>query len=91
MYIISWHTHGYTGWVKSGSTPCKIEEIKDSLLTARQKDAEYIKIKKNRDNVKFKVQCSRYLYTTVIIYKEKAEKLKQSLPPSEGAEMNLAQ
>uniref|UniRef100_A0A8C0M4Y4 Large ribosomal subunit protein eL38 n=2 Tax=Canis lupus familiaris TaxID=9615 RepID=A0A8C0M4Y4_CANLF len=73
------------------ATPCKIEEIKDSLLTARQKDAEYIKIKKNRDNVKFKVQCSRYLYTIVIIYKEKAEKLKQSLSPSEGAEMNLAQ
>ncbi|ETE60904.1 60S ribosomal protein L38, partial [Ophiophagus hannah] len=38
-------------------------------------------IKKNKDNVKFKVRCSRYLYTLVITDKEKAEKLKQSLPP----------
>lgn len=40
-----------------------------------------MKIKKNKDNVKFKVRCSRYLYTLVITDKEKAEKLKQSLPP----------
>lgn len=31
--------------------------------------------------MKFKVRCSRYLYTLVITDKEKAEKLKQSLPP----------
>ena len=42
-----------------------------------------VKIKKNKDNVKFKVRCSRYLYTLVITDKEKAEKLKQSLPPGE--------
>ncbi|XP_036600071.1 60S ribosomal protein L38-like, partial [Trichosurus vulpecula] len=59
----------------------KIEEIKDFLLTARRKDAKSVKIKKNKDNVKFKVRCSRYLYTLVITDKEKAEKLKQSLPP----------
>lgn len=40
-----------------------------------------MKIKKNADNVKFKVRCSRFLYTLVITDKEKAEKLKQSLPP----------
>ncbi|KAF0025672.1 hypothetical protein F2P81_022553 [Scophthalmus maximus] len=62
-------------------TPRKIEEIKDFLLTARRKDAKSVKIKKNKDNVKFKVRCSRYLYTLVITDKEKAEKLKQSLPP----------
>ncbi|KAG6936897.1 ribosomal protein L38, partial [Chelydra serpentina] len=61
--------------------PRKIEEIKDFLLTARRKDAKSVKIKKNKDNVKFKVRCSRYLYTLVITDKEKAEKLKQSLPP----------
>ncbi|MXQ82298.1 hypothetical protein E5288_WYG010949 [Bos mutus] len=61
--------------------PCKTEEIKDFLLTARGKDAKSVKIKKNKDNVKFKVRCSRYLYTLVITDKEKAEKLKQSLPP----------
>lgn len=43
-----------------------------------------VKIKKNKDNVKFKVRCSRYLYTLVITDKEKAEKLKQSLPPGAG-------
>lgn len=30
---------------------------------------------------KFKVRCSRYLYTLVVDDAEKAEKLKQSLPP----------
>lgn len=40
-----------------------------------------VKIKKNPDNTKFKVRCSRFLYTLVIRDKEKAEKLKQSLPP----------
>uniref|UniRef100_A0A673UQ66 Large ribosomal subunit protein eL38 n=1 Tax=Suricata suricatta TaxID=37032 RepID=A0A673UQ66_SURSU len=61
--------------------PHKIEEIKDFLLTAQRKDAKSMKIKKNKDNVKFKVRCSRYLYTLVITDKEKAEKLKQLLPP----------
>uniref|UniRef100_A0A8L2QQF5 Large ribosomal subunit protein eL38 n=1 Tax=Rattus norvegicus TaxID=10116 RepID=A0A8L2QQF5_RAT len=61
--------------------PQKIEEIKDFLLTAWQKDAKTLKIKKNKDNVKFKIHCSRYLYTLVVTDKEKAEKLKQSLLP----------
>lgn len=62
--------------------PKEIMEIKDFLLTARRKDAKSVKIKKNRDNTKFKVRCSRYLYTLVIKKdSEKAEKLKQSLPP----------
>ncbi|KAL9820497.1 large ribosomal subunit protein eL38 [Geothlypis trichas] len=72
------------GWScrsRAGTMPRKIEEIKDFLLTARRKDAKSVKIKKNKDNVKFKVRCSRYLYTLVITDKEKAEKLKQSLPP----------
>uniref|UniRef100_H3BEF3 Large ribosomal subunit protein eL38 n=1 Tax=Latimeria chalumnae TaxID=7897 RepID=H3BEF3_LATCH len=61
--------------------PRQIQEIKDFLLTARRKDAKSVKIKKNKENVKFKVRCSKYLYTLVITDKEKAEKLKQSLPP----------
>merc|ERR1712241_416338 len=61
--------------------PRQIMEIKDFLLTARRKDAHSVKIKRNRENVKFKVRCSRYLYTLVVPDKEKAEKLKQSLPP----------
>ena len=34
---------------------------------------------------KFKIRCSRYLYTLSIDDPEKAEKLKQSLPP--GAQL----
>ncbi|XP_031563295.1 60S ribosomal protein L38 [Actinia tenebrosa] len=61
--------------------PKQIHEIKDFLVTARRKDAKSVKIKKTKDSVKFKVRCSRYLYTLVIQDKEKADKLKQSLPP----------
>jgi hypothetical protein len=39
------------------------------------------RIKKNADCVKFKVRCSRYLYTLVVKDKSKAVKLRQSLPP----------
>ncbi|KAG5204728.1 hypothetical protein MJG53_009323 [Ovis ammon polii x Ovis aries] len=60
--------------------PGKIEEIKDFLLMAWHKDAKSVKIKKNKDNVKLKFRCSRYLYTLVITNQEKAEKLKQPLP-----------
>ncbi|XP_040585639.1 60S ribosomal protein L38-like [Mesocricetus auratus] len=65
--------------------PRKIEVIKDFLLTSQQKDAKSVKIKKNKDNIKFKAEC-RYLYTFVITDKEKAEKLKQSLPPGLAVE-----
>merc|ERR1712191_25715 len=61
--------------------PKQIMEIKDFLLKARRKDAKSVQIKKNMENTKFKVRCSRYLYTLVITDKEKAEELKQSLPP----------
>ena len=40
-----------------------------------------VKIKKNADKVKFKIRCSRYLYTLCVPDTEKADKLKQSLPP----------
>jgi large subunit ribosomal protein L38e len=71
--------------------PRKIEEIKDFLLIARQKDTKYVRIKKNKDNTKFKVHCSRSFYTLLIRDKDKAEKLKAVPTPrfgSEGAEMN---
>merc|ERR1712071_307788 len=61
--------------------PKQIMEIKDFLLKASRKDAKSVQIKKNAENTKFKVRCSRCLYTLVITDKEKAEKLKQSLPP----------
>ena len=41
------------------------------------------RVKKNADKqIKFKVRCSRELYTLVLKDSDKAEKLKQSLPPS---------
>ena len=36
--------------------PREIKEIKDFLLKARRKDAKSVKIKKNAENVKFKVR-----------------------------------
>jgi large subunit ribosomal protein L38e len=43
------------------------------------------RIKRNRKNsqIKFKVRCHRFLYTLVLKDSDKADKLKQSLPPSE--------
>ncbi|KAA0195332.1 hypothetical protein HAZT_HAZT002926 [Hyalella azteca] len=61
--------------------PRQIMEIKDFLLKARRKDSRSVAIKKNRNNTKFKLRCSRFLYTFVIEDKEKAEKLRLSLPP----------
>lgn len=63
--------------------PKQINEIKDFLLTARRKDARSVKIKKTNGQTKFKVRCSKYLYTLVVSDGDKAEKLKQSLPPGE--------
>ncbi|KAG5201130.1 hypothetical protein JEQ12_005664 [Ovis aries] len=60
--------------------PCKTEEIEDNRLTAGRKDAKSVKIKKNKDNMKFAVRCSRYLYTLVITG-NKAGKPKQTQPP----------
>ena len=61
--------------------PKQIKEIKDFLITARRPDAKSVKIMKTKDYVKFKVRCSRYLYTLVVTDADKANKLKQSLPP----------
>lgn len=40
-----------------------------------------VKIKKAKGMTKFKVRCSKYLYTLCVADSDKAEKLKQSLPP----------
>jgi len=67
--------------VKIAKMPKQINEIKDFLLTARRKDARSVKIKKSGDVTKFKVRCSRYLYTLCVTDSDKADKLKLSLPP----------
>ena len=67
---------------KNKTQPKQIHEIKDFLLTARRKDARAVRVKKAANGAtKFKVRCSRHLYTLVVADAEKASKLKQSLPP----------
>ncbi|CAM9361980.1 unnamed protein product, partial [Choristocarpus tenellus] len=63
--------------------PKEISDIRDFLQKARRRDAKSVKIKKNKENksTKFKIRCSRYLYTLCVTDQEKAEKLTQSLPP----------
>ncbi len=57
-------------------------EIKDFLIAARRKDARSVTIKKQTNgSLKFKVRCSKYLYTLVVKDTEKADKLQKSLPP----------
>ncbi|KAK7246917.1 hypothetical protein RIF29_41788 [Crotalaria pallida] len=58
----------------------QIHEIKEFLLTTKRKDARFVKIKRSKDVVKFKVRCSKYLYTLCVFNTEKADKLKQLLP-----------
>lgn len=43
------------------------------------------RIKKNKktQQIKFKIRCKRFVYTLVLKDSEKADKLKQSLPPGE--------
>ncbi|CAJ1448247.1 unnamed protein product [Effrenium voratum] len=62
--------------------PKQITEIRQFLQIARRKDARSVKIKKNGTQTKFKIRCSKYLYTLIMSDKGKADKLKQSLPPS---------
>ncbi|PVU95355.1 hypothetical protein BB561_001869 [Smittium simulii] len=59
----------------------QITDIKNFLEVTRRKDARSVKVKKNGDKIKFKVRCSRYLYTLCVKDKKKAEKLRQSFPP----------
>lgn len=46
-------------------------------------DETAARIKRNRKSqqIKFKVRCHRFLYTLVLKDSDKADKLKQSLPP----------
>merc|ERR1711879_518582 len=76
--------------------PQEIKDIKKFLEYARRKDAKSARIKvsqKTKKNqktgltssvsqTKFKLRCSRYLYTLTMDDAAKAEKLRQSLPPA---------
>jgi len=64
--------------------PKEVADIKKFIEICRRKDASSARIKKNKktDKFKFKVRCLKYLYTLVLKDNDKAEKLKQSLPPN---------
>ncbi|KAL1901589.1 hypothetical protein BROUX41_002162 [Berkeleyomyces rouxiae] len=64
--------------------PREVADIKQFLEICRRKDASSARIKRNKkeQQVKFKVRCQRFLYTLSLKDLEKAEKLKQSLPPN---------
>ncbi|CAA9962330.1 ribosomal protein L38e [Stemphylium lycopersici] len=63
--------------------PSEVSDIKQFIEICRRKDAKSARIKKNKkvNNIKFKVRCSTNVYTLVLKDTDKAEKLKQSLPP----------
>jgi len=68
--------------------PKEIRDIRQFIEIAQRKDASQARIKKiaskvagGKQQTKFKLRCSRYLYTLSVDDPEKAEKLKQSLPP----------
>lgn len=62
--------------------PKEITDIRDFLQKARRADAKVVKILKRKTVTKFKIRCSRYLYTLRMNDSEKADKLAKSLPPS---------
>ncbi|KAI9814912.1 MAG: 60S ribosomal protein L38 [Thelocarpon impressellum] len=63
--------------------PAEVQDIKQFIEICRRKDASSARIKRNpkSTSTKFKVRCRRLLYTLVLKDTDKAEKLKQSLPP----------
>lgn len=67
----------------SSSGPAGIEILRALRLTVTDVEPA-ARIKRNRktQQIKFKVRCHRFLYTLVLKDSDKADKLKQSLPPS---------
>lgn len=59
------------------------EQLLTCLAAAR------IKKNKKAGNIKFKVRCERFIYTLVLKDTDKAEKLKQSLPPGTDAPLHV--
>ncbi|ERF76552.1 60S ribosomal protein L38 [Endocarpon pusillum Z07020] len=64
--------------------PSEIKDIKQFIEISRRKDATSARVKKSSktSDIKFKIRCHRFLYTLVLKDSDKADKLKQSLPPS---------
>ncbi|KAH9598965.1 Ribosomal protein L38e [Trypanosoma melophagium] len=62
--------------------PREIKNLKEFLTICSRKDVRCVKVKQNPKQTKFKVRCSRYLYTLVIADKKKAEKIERSIHPA---------
>ncbi|CCW70729.1 unnamed protein product [Phytomonas sp. Hart1] len=62
--------------------PREIKNLKEFLAICSRKDARCVKVKHNPKVSKFKVRCSRYLYTLVVSDKKKADKIERSIHPS---------
>ncbi|KAL8280233.1 hypothetical protein RQP46_007347 [Phenoliferia psychrophenolica] len=73
--------------------PQEVTDLKQFLLICKRSDAKSVRVKKTTSRktgasgisatkTKFKVRCSKYLYTISIANAETAEKLRASLPPS---------
>lgn len=61
--------------------PKLITDIRDFIQKARRKDAKTVKILKADGVTKFKIRCSKFLYTLKVADAEKADKITLSLPP----------
>ena len=79
-------TDGHDQRLTSPPQPKELRNIKDFIKTSRRKDVDNLKFidvkgKDGKSFIKFKLRTSKYLYT-FRVPKEKAEKVKQSMPPS---------
>ncbi|KIV94468.1 60S ribosomal protein L38-1 [Exophiala mesophila] len=63
--------------------PSEVTDIKQFLEIARRKDATGARLKKSTKskNIKLKLRGKRFLYTLNLKDADKADKIKQSLPP----------
>jgi large subunit ribosomal protein L38e len=63
--------------------PKQLDDIKDFLVQCRREDAKEVKIMRLKDGktTKFKIRCSRFMYTLSVDDEEKLKKLIMSLPP----------
>jgi large subunit ribosomal protein L38e len=67
--------------------PKELKDVRQFLQKARgdnkiKPSAKSVQIKTVGQVTKFKLRCSKYLYTLVVDEPNKAEKVQQSLPPS---------
>jgi len=62
--------------------PKQLADVKSFANVLRRKDATQVRIKAAGKVTKFKVRCSRYLYTLVVKDQKKVEELKSTIPAS---------